>query len=711
MPAAAARSPEGSGPTRELRIHGVGGSPGPKMLGYPADSDVVVVGEGRGGSAVLARRSDPAVEGYDWGGLTSNSGSQPLWVLLLPFTLLNVAGWMHPAKHDATFRSQAVVMRWLVHALSGVLTAAYVFNFAVILVDLVGYQWARRVAAQMEASAPLPGGVAWQQRLGVGLGIAALTALAVLLVWVAGRSRSEFEEVGLDPALREDSDIDPAAPWGADEGLDSLGFFWHPRSAGRRLLVHKAILALSVAMVAALAVVRMNHDVRPETLDIGASLLGPTYGLAILLVAALWAASALRPRAAGPAVAATLSFAALNAVFAGTVLLVVKRLSGWPAVAGRGAPELVAGPEASLVDVWGGVVLVLAVAALAMLAVLRVRPRPVTDVPTRTSGPGHPLDGVDDAGRRSLAGARSMARLARRARPIAFGLALGLVVLDFVFVWVRLDTTSWVVESPRNTNQFFYRVGAYVLPFLPLLVVQLVRRSRQRRTILGTVWDVLTFWPRRFSPLAVRAYAERAVPELQGRIAHHVLHEKAPLVVSAHSQGSILAFAALAPLGPTCAPRIGLVTYGCPVTTIYAAFFPAYFGPAAVENLRIKLAEPGGDLVGWRNFFRSTDPIGGPVFGAARPAHDVELADPARPSAAAPAAAGPPLEHDRPAWIDIAGHSHYLREPELKNWVVRLKSALNGNASQPSARSSASVVIGEEARSSDRGVEGRLGPR
>lgn len=72
-------------------------------------------------------------------------------------------------------------------------------------------------------------------------------------------------------------------------------------------------------------------------------------------------------------------------------------------------------------------------------------------------------------------------------------------------------------------------MGAYVLPVLALLVVQLVRKGRQgARTFASTLWDVFTFWPRRFSPLAVRPYSERAMPELQGRILHHTRDREEP---------------------------------------------------------------------------------------------------------------------------------------------------------------------------------------
>ena len=37
-------------------------------------------------------------ESYSWGGLTSGKASRALWLLLLPFALANLAGWMHWRK-------------------------------------------------------------------------------------------------------------------------------------------------------------------------------------------------------------------------------------------------------------------------------------------------------------------------------------------------------------------------------------------------------------------------------------------------------------------------------------------------------------------------------------------------------------------------------------------------------------------------------------
>ena len=146
---------------RELRIHGVGGSPGPRLLGFDLPTSVETVGEGVGGTVVVARRDDVTVEGYDWGDLTSGSGTQPFWVLLLPFTVLNAAGWMHP-----TGRGLRPLCRAMVHVLSVLLSLTYVFSLALLLVDLVGYQWTRRVFCPNPAATCARQGVIIQQRFG-----------------------------------------------------------------------------------------------------------------------------------------------------------------------------------------------------------------------------------------------------------------------------------------------------------------------------------------------------------------------------------------------------------------------------------------------------------------------------------------------------------------------------------------------------------------
>src|SRR5262245_28541391 len=76
----------------ELRLHGVGGTPPEDLLGDLAPQ--LVSGDRIAGFYRTADLPNRHVEAYSWGGLTSRSGSRVLWVLLFPFALANLAGWM-----------------------------------------------------------------------------------------------------------------------------------------------------------------------------------------------------------------------------------------------------------------------------------------------------------------------------------------------------------------------------------------------------------------------------------------------------------------------------------------------------------------------------------------------------------------------------------------------------------------------------------------
>ncbi len=104
-------------PFTELRVHGVGNTPLEEILDDP--HPVQVAGDNMAG---FYRRSDAGsdvadpdsqpvtdegaltdlgdLEAYDWGGFNTGGGWKAFWPLLLPFTLVNVSGWMaiHKSK-------------------------------------------------------------------------------------------------------------------------------------------------------------------------------------------------------------------------------------------------------------------------------------------------------------------------------------------------------------------------------------------------------------------------------------------------------------------------------------------------------------------------------------------------------------------------------------------------------------------------------------
>jgi hypothetical protein len=265
--------------------------------------------------------------------------------------------------------------------------------------------------------------------------------------------------------------------------------------------------------------------------------------------------------------------------------------------------------------------------------------------------------------------------LVQKGGAIAFFVAFIFYAVWTMAVTVRIGWTGLPeLHSPTNTAAPLYRVGAYAVPVISLLLVQFVRkRNPGARTFASAMWDLFTFMPRRFSPFAVGPDPERSVPELQGRILDHTVDSPTPrpLVLGVHGQASVLAFAALSPMTAEQVKRIALVTYGCPISTIYGQFLPAYFGPDQIALLRDKLVVSEDGLVGWRNFYRRTDPIGGPVFAeTTTPENDTELADPFP---------GPVVDvaRDPPAWVRVSGHQHYTDEPKVREWLKRARTLLD----------------------------------
>ncbi|MER6914459.1 hypothetical protein ABT354_22540 [Streptomyces sp. NPDC000594] len=196
-------------------------------------------------------------------------------------------------------------------------------------------------------------------------------------------------------------------------------------------------------------------------------------------------------------------------------------------------------------------------------------------------------------------------------------------------------------EDIARAAQF---LGSWLVGVVFILFVTWGRRAYQdasaRRTI-GILWDVGTYWPRAAHPFAPPCYAERAVPDLTWRVATWTARTGGRLVISGHSQGSVLAASAVWQLPAATRGRVALLTYGSPLERLYGRWFPAYFGPAA-------LAQLSGELDCWRNLWRRTDPIGGPVLVAAR-------------------RGGPPVDRDALKDPVVYGRSrsHPLPEPLL----------------------------------------------
>ena len=184
-------------------------------------------------------------------------------------------------------------------------------------------------------------------------------------------------------------------------------------------------------------------------------------------------------------------------------------------------------------------------------------------------------------------------------------LVASVVLLAALGVYVAGEQNWRFVEEPPLATLTAF--GTWIMGLFALGIVVLAwnsyRNPALRRTI-GILWDVGSFFPRAAHPLAPPSYGERAIPELARRVRTLTATPSSRVVLSGHSQGSVMVVATVLQLAPETADRVDLLTHGSPVRRLYLRFFPAYFGPDA---LRAAYQQVGGR---WRNLYRDTDPIG-----------------------------------------------------------------------------------------------------
>ncbi|MCX4587296.1 hypothetical protein [Streptomyces sp. NBC_01481] len=386
----------------------------------------------------------------------------------------------------------------------------------------------------------------------------------------------------------------------------------------------------------------------------------------------------------GPAVA--MLACALGGVMTGGV---AQRVADWldgPGTPGMDGEGSIPGPPV-LLSWQASVIPVLLIVVFVPAVVLAVR----TWRTARGLGKGVETEyevGRPDEGRtRRIAGTRARAALTDAA-PWIVGIVSGATLLlgagAVAGAWVNGDVPGEAFGDgfAQSVAEAAQSAGSWLIGFGFILFVTWGRRAYRdasaRRTI-GILWDVGTFWPRAAHPFAPPCYAERAVPDLTWRMCTWTARTGGRLVISGHSQGSVLAAAAVWQLPAATRRRVALLTYGSPLERLYGRWFPAYFGPVA-------LAELSGQVSTWRNLWRLTDPIGGPVrvpADGARPGVDCK-------------AFKDPLVYGRsnlhPLPEPILGHSEYQADPEFererRELLDRLTPVVPRQAQGSSGRSS-----------------------
>ncbi|MFJ4366727.1 hypothetical protein ACIP4S_21520 [Streptomyces chartreusis] len=746
------------GAALELLVHGVGGTTPQEMLDDPRT--VRITGDG---TAAVFRRADdvdaedrpddqraqPVPEAYVWCNLTSGNSARALWLLLLPFMVVNLAHWMRPATHD---RTRTVRLYGLLVRLAGLtLTVLLVAAACEVALDLAAWQCAGTRACAERHSwlgflSPTVSDGGWWSDPGRRLALAAVVpaGLTGLLWYLSRRTWSAYESQ--QPMSRE---AEPDEESGGTS-LGRPGFWYGRRLVARLRAAHTAAGLLTVAAAVASAAARFDrrsggpalldalgwaldaaivacaaaavwvvcrrgrsenrldreldeHLVRrlplaalvllvlalvyagwdrPGWTSTGRLPGDPTFGaiaffqgllvIVLAVVAHVLHRTRPDPRAAmrglgGPAVA--MLACALGGVMSGGV---AQRVADW--LDGTGAS--IVGPPVLLT--WQASVIPPLLVLLLLLCgglgrrAWRLRRTELGNVEVDYVG-----EPRDTARTRRIATTRAMATLTDRAPLIVAVTSTATLLLGAGALVGALTTDKTPSEAASGTYAFVHggaetaqALGSWLIGFGFILFVTWGRRAYKdasaRRTI-GILWDVGTFWPRAAHPFAPPCYAERAVPDLTWRMATWTrAGEGRRLVISGHSQGSVLAAAAAWQLTPADRKRVALLTYGSPLERLYGRWFPAHFGQDALTQLH-------DEVDCWRNLYRPTDPIGGPVRlpGDCGPAVDREaLKD--------PLAYGRTPEHPLPA--PILGHGDYQADPafaeERELLLARLRPEL-----------------------------------
>lgn len=615
---------------RELRVHGVSGTP-PSNLLY---TEPVTYDQGWDLAKVFEpSRDNWEVKGFHWGSLTSKSSLTAFWILLAPFAMANVAGWMSESPNvwsriwirvaglslTGIFFAQIANMGFDIPFSTGMSPIAVRSIFTVVCVVLVF-------------------GIGWLS-----------TQSSFKPLTPTERLRHLFMPTvrAMNPLMKDPEWDDPA---GFDDGVVGPRL-WSVHSIAHRLRrLHltfgMAVLAIVVARAtdnAALGVTAiglagltmillgLTTDVSAaNTFVLGGTAVAPLAGLVVLG----WALLTLAPGeialtslnisddltyeialvlglAAGFGLLGELLSGGLRRGWVPLGLLAVATLVGATlGLTGSMLVETYLTEATTTSETFDAGAAFVTVSMLGLALVMAVTFVVATFIPT---------DGAEGSRiRRAVLRTRVLLSVAG-----VYGAVVGVVAV----IWscggevgggcsqANIRMPSGVIEDPNNLTVLLGLPfdPTSVLGWAKLLMVAapaiLITRSiiggllngQDSRRKVGILWDVGSFWPRWFHPLAPPAYGPYAVTRLQTAIS-----EVKPDVLAAHSQGSLISAVALCLADEDAAPRL-FITYGSQLGGLYPSLFPA----VGLDNLVAStISQVGGR---WLNLWRRSDFIGGQI--------------------------------------------------------------------------------------------------
>ena len=727
--------------TIELRVHGVSGTPPESLLKGPS---ILVSGSATAGfhritpTADVMTPSSPGVrEAYAWGGLTAGTRiTSALRLLLLPFSFVNVAGWMLPGETEPNDGAPtrpadagAVAGRAAAHALVSRLLAACLTAYVIL-----GATWLATVAIEqvnIKYTIPLLRDTGSQAR------VTMLAMLLLVALWVVITRRRAAPATTPQGAMAR-APVTAASHPGVD-----VSNLWDGSPVTKRLSGIHATIAIACAALLTSAALGDG----PAPADVGRwlawfALALAALGLVALMASDSWGRWPMRVSKVGGVPAALVAAALVatpRAVPLETVaaqFAMLKRLSHSLTLGMTGLAvavfvlvglQVFVGPRggplsgrlfSSAFTVIGFGSAITAISGLAVITTWLLTGRNpavflaglaqtiaiiglvscsafVIIVLLRFNATAEPLgvewwrrlrDTTAHARGAIIAGACVFAvganvvaamYLARRDVIDPAGLAPGergwasagwLVIaavvaaipaarlrtwpariagtvvgalLATVLAWYGAAiVAAWVTHTSVQahasrflalSDQWFVVAAVVATLVAPMaaVIAYMWRGSKDQSTrrLVGVIWDLVNFWPRQFHPWAPAPYTDTTIPELADRVARLARESGADtIIVSAHSQGAIIAVPALSRLyasGGAGPARISLLTYGQLLDVHYRWLFPWVFNPTLFEEVDAALDHR------WVNLYRVTDPLGHPVhaIGAVDAARDREIAE------------------------------------------------------------------------------------
>ncbi len=645
----------------ELRIHGVSGTP-PKDMLY---TEPVTYDRSDRQAKVYEPSKDPwNVRAFHWGSLTAGSSVTAFWVLLAPFAMANAAGWMTDKNNRVTRTSVRLASLFLTGLFfAQVANMTLDVPYSARLQDTQSSPW-WTVGMFVASALALVFGIGM---LSTQSTFRRLT-LKERLRLVFSLSRDDLTPPGEDGSAgspwadpSDGAKLTNQEMWVPHAILHRLrrlhlagGMFVLVVVAtnavpnlGWLLWMAIALGALVVLLVGATTLAPESGFVTALTVSstpIAASLIIVTaVGIGTLDLSDEKVARALFSGAGETALAMVVLLVLAAVVmlasgsFAATGILVVGAFIGaglgitggvliesWLAEPGTvligdstpSAPEQVTAV--------GMLLLAILVAVLALtfsrIALTKLRPlnrqSTVLDSDLDLSGSAQPPAG-ENRTRRSVLRAR---RILAITGVVAIGAALvgaAVALVDLIRGTELLDEVNWSLwfEWEADLLGLSFDLGSVVGIALLLAVIApaffivrsivggLLNGEASRRQI-GILWDVGSFWPRWYHPLGPPAYAPNAVSRLQEEI-----ETRNPLVLGAHSQGSIISAVSLYLIPENRLPGMFL-SYGSQLGILYPLLFPT----VGFDEL---IAEVDKRIYGrWINLWRRSDPIGGQYIPA-----------------------------------------------------------------------------------------------